>query len=118
MPQSKKCDGAEKANGGFKHGVRDERNLRIQAVIEKSNDAQPRTSSPLPRPFATVGQAPGFFFVSWRLCVIPFSGSEFLHTRLHQERPGLIACFHNGLTQRHKEGSILIRLPQSEQASS
>jgi hypothetical protein len=41
-------------------------------------------------------------FVPSCLCVSPFPGSEFLCARLHDERPGLIARFHNRLTQRHK----------------
>jgi hypothetical protein len=54
-------------------------------------------------------------FVSLCLCVSPSPGSEFLHARLRQERPALIACFHSGLTQRHKVRSTLIDLPRNQQ---
>jgi len=41
-------------------------------------------------------------FVPLCLCVSLFHGGACLHARLHHERPGLVACFHSGLTQSHK----------------
>jgi len=44
----------------------------------------------------------------------PFPGSEFPHARLHHERPGLIACFHSGLTQKHEGRAGAVAGPKAQ----